>query len=187
MYRSIGFIAEQISWMFMKQHHSRICEMNHNDKRPVKVWKISFLWYWYVFKEMTVWARSILEKSLLRHVCLAITTTKGSNPIIDMGNRTKPKKAIMNIRAEVFPISLRSFEKLSIRKDNGNLLVFDLINFSILEVFRLRNSTRMLIELSPTGGSTIPSLESIPMVAWYSSKVGVNSYSPNWKVAVETS
>ena len=112
---------------------------------------------------MTVWARSILEKSHLRHAYLAIIATKGSNLVLDTGNRIKSKKARMNTRAEVFPISLGSFEKLSIRKDNRNLRVFDLINFSILKVLRLRNYARMLIGLSLTGGSTILGLESIPM------------------------
>ena len=92
-----------------------------------------------------VWARSILEKSHLRHGCLAITATKGSNPVLDIENRTKPKKARMKTRAEVFPIFLGSLEKLAIRKDNGNLPMFDLINFSILEVLMLRNSARMLM------------------------------------------
>ena len=102
---------------------------------------------------MMVWAKGILEKSHLRHACLAITVAKGSNPVLDTGNRTKPKKARMKTRAEVFPIFLGSLEKLAIRKDNGNLPVFDLINFSILEVLRMRNSAKRLTELSPMSGS----------------------------------
>ena len=65
----------------------------------------------------------------------------------------------------MFPISLGSFEKLSTRKDNGNLPVFDLINFLIFEVLRLMNSAKRLIGLSPTGGSTTLGLELIPMAA----------------------
>ena len=65
----------------------------------------------------------------------------------------------------MFPISLGSLENLAIRKDNGNLSMFDLINFSILKVLRLRNSARMLMRLSPTGGFTTLGLETIPMAA----------------------
>ena len=61
----------------------------------------------------------------------------------------------MNTRAEVFPISLGSFEKLATKKDNGNLPVFDLISFSTLEVLRLRNLAKRLTGLSSMGGSTI--------------------------------
>ena len=104
-----------------------------------------------------------------------------------MGNRIEPKKARMNTRAEVFSISLGSFEKLSIRKNNGNLFVFYLINFTILEVLRLRNSDKRLIGLSPTGGSMTLSLELIPMAASYSFNVDTNSCSPKWNVVVETS
>ena len=114
---------------------------------------------------MMVWAKGILEKSHLRHACLAITAAKGSNPVLDTGNRTKPKKARMKTRVEVFPISLGILEKLDIRKDNGNLLVFDLISFLILEVLRLRNSARTLTRLTSMGGSTTLGLESIPMAA----------------------
>ena len=112
-----------------------------------------------------VWARSILEKSHLRHACLAIIATKGFNFVLDTRNRIKSKKARMNTRAKVFPIFLGSFEKLSTMKDNGNLIVFDLINFSILEVLRLRNLAKRLTRLSPTGGSTTLGLELIPMAA----------------------
>ena len=132
-----------------------------------------------MFKEIIVWARSIIEKSHLRHTCLAITATKGSNLVLDTRNRIKPKKARMNIRAEVFPISLESFEKLSTRKDNGNLPVFDLISFLILKVLKLRNLAKRLTRLSPTGGSTTLGLELIPMAACYSSNVGTNSCSPS--------
>ena len=114
---------------------------------------------------MTVWASSILEKSHLRHACLVITATKGSNLVLDTRNKMKPKKTRMKTQAEVFPISLGSFEKLYTRNDNGNLPVFDLISFCILEVLRLRNSAKRLTGLSPTGGYTILGLELIPMAA----------------------
>ena len=113
---------------------------------------------------MTVWAKNILEKSHLRYVCLAITATKGSNPILDIGNRTKLKNARMNTWAEVFPISLGSFEKLATKKNNGNLHMFDLFSFLILEILSLRNSARRLTKLSPTSGSTTLGLKLIPMV-----------------------
>ena len=187
MYSSIGFIAEQISQMFMKRYQGRMCEMNYNDKRPIEAWKIPFPWFWYVFKEMTVWVRSILEKSHLRHACLVITATKWYNPVLDMGDRTKPKKARMNTRAKVFSIFLGSFEKLSTRKDNGNLPIFDLINFSILEILRLRNLAKRLIGLSSTGGFTTLGLELIQIAVWYSFNVGTHSCSPRWNMAVETS